>query len=105
MDPFDAGERTAFEVVFRWEEQSSYSPFTFDICRYEDLSPASSSPSDGWVSWMYPPRLALAHQSWDLEQSDAKVLEVDGLSIEDVSDPTDDEWAQIARAITRDLMS
>lgn len=105
MDPFQAGELTAYEVDFAWVEGKSCAPFVFDICLYEDLSPASSSPSDGWVSWLYLPRLALAHANVETEQSDAKVVEVEDLTFGDVHDPTDDEWAAIARAITRELMS
>lgn len=102
-DPFETGETTAYDVTFDWDGEASRAAFVFDISDGPGLSPASSSPAYGWVSWMNQPTIVLAWQHPERGEVRASTVEVEGLSQDD--ELTDDDWDAIARAVTLDVMS
>lgn len=102
-DPFEGDSWTAYEVTFHWHGWNA-AGFVFDISDEEAISPASSSPIDGWVAWDGSD-LILAW-SWREEYA------IGATTLEGAS-PFDQEteigaqleaWASISRAIVFELM-
>jgi hypothetical protein len=74
--------------------------FVFDISDYEG-SPGSASPWEGWVGWVGDV-LAIAFQNPELgDQAAAVVPRTFDL---DDDDPTDEQWAMLARAVTAEVL-
>lgn len=98
----DTSELTAFEVGIRFAQGVPSATFAHDISGEDDISPGSSSPMYGWVSWNYD-RLIVC---WGLPESEAQSwarFSVDETSLPDLEA---DEWAasdfgEIANLITQ----
>jgi len=98
------GDWTVYQVVFS-EVGDRHANFVFDVSGGEGLSPASSSPWDGWVAWSGP-EVVVAYRNSDIGAQGAEVIP-DGSPFTDSDDdegPTEQEWALLARTITLTLM-
>jgi len=102
-DPFDSGQMTAYDVAFDWDGESRHASFVFDISESAELSPASSSPAHGWVTWLTAARLVVAWEHPERDESRASTIELDDPVADD--EPTEEDWKAIALAITLDVMS
>lgn len=95
-DPAAFSSEAWFDFTFDWQG-SRHAQWSMDICGGPDLSPASSSPVYGLVSWYNGSDLILAHYSYDLGE--------DGCARITGAAPTDEEgfdprtWLEIARVI------
>ena len=95
-------ELAAFEVGIRFAQGVPWATFAHDISGEEDLSPGSSSPMFGWVTWTEG-RLIVC---WDWPETEAQAWA--RFSVDDASlpDPDANEWAaydfrEIANLITQ----
>ena len=95
-----AGEPLAWDVVFDWDGSSEHSPLWLEISGMEAISPASSAPIEGWVSWRSLAALTIAFEDNELETHgvvwNASGSPRPGVSAEEW-EPAD--WAEMARRV------
>ena len=98
----NTSELTAFEVGIRFAQSVQSATFAHDISGEDDISPGSSSPMYGWITWT-DDRLIVC---WDWPESEAQAWA--RFSVDDASlpDPEADEWTasdlrEIAYLITQ----
>ena len=89
----------AWDVAIDWDRQNSYAAFWFDISGHEDLSPASSSPIHGWVSWQSDASVVIAFTHPELDVHGvawgADLTMIDPATNETTTEPLD--WARFGR--------
>lgn len=82
-----------YNVTFASVGGGSAASFVLDIADDGDVSPGSSSPWDGWAGWL-DGQLAVAWQNSEINAQGADEVP---LSFEVDDEPTDEQWARLAR--------
>ncbi len=94
----DEENHQCWDLDLHWSADDQHATFRLDIADLEELSPASSSPIIGFVSWLASSDVIIAYHDAELERHGwAHFVEI---MVPDADDePPIDAWLPLARAI------